>query len=131
MVFEPGIVEPSEFTFDGGSTAARLLLERADPAERPTAIFAGNDEAAYGVLFAAQELGLQIPRQLSICGYDDFSFSKYVWPGLTTIHQPAEDLLDMAAHLLIRLVKGEAVDARQAIIPPKLVPRGSTGPVLE
>jgi LacI family transcriptional regulator len=131
VAFRPEIVEPSEFTFDGGNTAARLLLERANPATRPTAIFAGNDEAAYGVLFAAQELGLQIPRQLSICGYDDFSFSKYVWPGLTTIHQPAEDLLDLATHLLIRLVKGEPIESRQAIIPPRLVLRGSTSPALE
>jgi DNA-binding LacI/PurR family transcriptional regulator len=129
VAFHPEWVEPTEYTFDGGNTAARLLLERKDLADRPTAIFAGNDEAAYGVLFAAQELGLQIPGELSVCGYDDFSFSKFVWPGLTTIHQPAEDLLDVAAHLLIRLVKGEPVEERQTILPPQLVLRGSTGPV--
>jgi LacI family transcriptional regulator len=131
VAYQPEWVEPTEFTFDGGYTAVRMLLERSDPALRPSAIFAGNDEAAYGALFAAQELGLQVPQQLSVCGYDDFSFSKFVWPGLTTIHQPAEDLLDVATHLLIRLVKGEPVDARQAILPPQLVLRGSTGPVAE
>jgi LacI family transcriptional regulator len=126
LAFDPGLVENSEFTFDGGYTAARLLLERPDPAARPTAIFAGNDEAAFGVLFAAQELGRVVPAQLSVCGYDDFALSKYIWPGLTTIHQPAEVLLDRAARLLIHLVKGEPVESRQVIVPPQLVMRGST-----
>ena len=123
LAFDPTLVEPSEYTFDGGYTAARLLLERAD---RPTAIFAGNDESAYGALYAAQELGLTIPSQLSIGGFDDFTLSKYVWPGLTTIHQPAEDLLDLATRLLIRLVKGEPIEERQVVVPPQLVVRGST-----
>ena len=62
-----------------------------------------------------------------MCGYDDFALSKFIWPGLTTIHQPAEELLDLAARLLIHLVKGEAVESRQVIVPPRLVLRGSTG----
>jgi LacI family transcriptional regulator len=128
LAYDPGLVENSEFTFDGGYTAGRLLLERPDPAARPTAIFAANDEAAYGVLFAAQELGWAVPGGLSVCGYDDFTLSKFVWPGLTTIHQPAEHLLDLAARLLIHLVKGEAVDSRQVIVPPQLVRRGSSAP---
>ena len=123
---DPGMVENTEFTFDGGYTAARLVLERRTAAERPTAIFAGNDEAAYGVLFAAQELGISVPGQLSVCGYDDFTVSKFIWPGLTTMHQPAEHLLDLAARLLIHLVKGEAVSERQVIVQPRLVVRGST-----
>jgi len=131
LPYDPALLENSEFTFDGGYTAARLLLERPAPAARPTAIFAGNDEAAFGVLFAAQELGRVVPTQLSVCGYDDFALSKYIWPGLTTIHQPAEVLLDRAARLLIHLVKGEPVDSRQIIVPPQLVTRGSTGMVAE
>ncbi len=122
----PDLVENTEFTFDGGYTAARLLLDQRAPAERPTAIFAGNDEAAYGVLFAAQELGIAVPQQLSVCGYDDFTVSKFIWPGLTTMHQPVEHLLDLAARLLIHLVKGEAVAERQVIVQPHLVLRGST-----
>jgi LacI family transcriptional regulator len=127
LPFDPTLFENTEFTFDGGYTAARLLLERSDPAARPTAIFSGNDEAALGVLYAAQELGRGVPAQLSVGGYDDFSLSKFVWPGLTTIHQPAEHLLDLAARLLIHLVKSEPVESRQVIVPPQLVVRGSTG----
>ena len=125
----PALVANTEFTFDGGYTAARLLLGGYTPAERPTAIFAGNDEAAYGVLFAAQELGIVVPQQLSVCGYDDFTVSKFIWPGLTTMHQPVEHLLDLAARLLIHLVKGESVSERQMIVQPQLVLRGSTAAV--
>jgi LacI family transcriptional regulator len=66
----------------------------------PTAIYAASDEAALGVLFAARELGLEVPEQLSICGHDDLITSARTWPGLTTIHQPVEDLMEHALRLL-------------------------------
>ncbi|MBI4928608.1 MAG: LacI family DNA-binding transcriptional regulator, partial [Anaerolineae bacterium] len=91
--YDPDLVKDSEFTFDGGYTATRLLMDFKHP---PTAIFCGNDEAAYGAIFAAQELGYQIPANLSICGYDDLAMSKQVWPGLTTVHLPIEELLETA-----------------------------------
>jgi LacI family transcriptional regulator len=122
----PDLVEDCELSFEGGFAAAHRLLEERPRAERPTAIFAGNDEAAYGVLFAVQEMGVSVPQQLSVCGYDDFAVSRFIWPGLTTVHQPAEKLLDLAARLLIQLVKGEAIPERQAIVQPHLALRGST-----
>ena len=121
---DPGLVQDSEFTFDGGYTAARLLVQLADP---PTAIYAASDEAAHGALFAAQELGLSVPGQLSICGHDDLAYSRHIWPGLTTIHQPAEEILEQAVRLLIDLLKGVSVSRTQVILPPYLVVRGSTG----
>lgn len=117
-------LEDSEFTFDGGYTATKLLMERR---ERLTAIFAGSDEAALGVLFAAQEMGLRVPGDLSVCGYDDFLLSKNIWPGLTTVHQPSEEMLELATRLLIKLVNGELVEEKQVVITPRLVIRGSTG----
>ncbi len=119
------LIENSEYTFDGGYTAARLLLQRA---ERPSAIFASNDEAAFGVLFAAQEMGLSVPGQLSVCGFDDLSFSKNIWPGLTTVHQPAEEIVGLATQLLIKLLKNEPVESTQVLVPSRLVLRGSTAP---
>jgi len=117
-------LEDSEFTFDGGYTATKLLMERQ---VRPTAIFAGSDESALGVLFAAQEMGLRVPGDLSVCGYDDFLLSKNIWPGLTTVHQPSEEMLEQATRLLIKLVNGEPVEEKQVVITPRLVVRGSTG----
>jgi DNA-binding LacI/PurR family transcriptional regulator len=96
-------------------------------ADRPTAIFAGNDEAAFGAVFAAQEMGLNIPGQLSICGYDDLSMAKNIWPGLTTVHQPAEEILEKATRLLIDMLKGKAVERNTMQVPARLVIRGSTG----
>jgi LacI family transcriptional regulator len=94
----------------------------------PTAIFAGNDEAALGVIFAAQERGLRVPDDLSVCGYDDLSLSKNIWPGLTTVHQPAEELLAQAALLLIRSLKGQSEEEKSVTIQSQLVIRGSTAP---
>jgi LacI family transcriptional regulator len=121
--FDPALVEDTEFTFDGGYTATRLLfsLEKS-----PSAIYAANDEAALGAVFAAQELGLTLPGQLSICGHDDLAISSHVWPALTTIHQPAEDMLEQAVRLLIDLLKGDPISGRQIILQPRLIVRGST-----
>lgn len=125
--YDPELVQPSEFTFDGGLTAARLLLTPSlHDLQPPTAIFAGSDEAAYGALYTSQELGLSVPSQLSICGYGDLPFSAHIWPGLTTVHQPDEEMLEQAVRLLFELLKG-AVPATQVVLPARLVARGSTG----
>lgn len=117
-------VHNTEFTFDGGYTAARLLLENS---ELPTAIFAGNDEAAYGVIFAIHEKGLRIPDHISVCGYDDILFSKQYWPGLTTVHQPADIMIEKALYMLIELLKGGKPEQMQITLPAHLALRGSTG----
>jgi DNA-binding LacI/PurR family transcriptional regulator len=126
LPFEPGLVENSENTFDGGYTACKLLLQRN---ARLTAIFAGNDEAAYGVIYALQEMGIPVPQQVSVCGFEDLAQSKKIWPGLTTIHQPADDMIAQATHMLIGILKGNPPREQQIFLPSQLVPRGSTGPV--
>jgi LacI family transcriptional regulator len=125
--YDPELVLPSEFNFDGGYTAARILLLRNISA-RPTAIFAGSDEAAYGALYAAQELGLDVPARLSICGHDDLPYSARIWPGLTTVHQPAEEMLERAVRLLIDLLRrsGSPPAETHLTLPSHLVIRGST-----
>jgi LacI family transcriptional regulator len=115
----------SESTFDGGRHAANILLKRSAP---PTAIFAGSDEAAFGVLFTARELGVEVPAQLSVCGYDDLSVSKAVWPGLTTTHQPAAETIARAVRMLIAILQEGDLPESQIIIPPELVIRGTTAP---
>jgi LacI family transcriptional regulator len=119
----PELVRNSEWTFDGGYTLTRLLCEGP---ERPTAIFAGSDEAAYGAIFAAQEMGLEVPRQLSICGFDDLALSKSIWPGLTTVHQPGEALVELASRMLIDLLKNKTSEKMEVVVPSRLVIRGST-----
>jgi LacI family transcriptional regulator len=122
--FDENLVRNSEWTFDGGYTLARLLREEPDP---PTAIFAGNDDAAYGVIYAAQEMGLQVPRDLSVCGYDDLNLSKNIWPGLTTVYQPADEMIERGVRMLIGMLKGDDSGPTILTIHSRLVIRGSTG----
>lgn len=117
------LVRSSEWTFDGGLILTRELLGQPDS---PTAIFAGNDEAAFGVMYAAQEMQVNIPQQLSVCGYDDLPFSKNIWPGLSTVHQPSEELVERSTHMLIDLLKGRQPAQSGIIITSQVIQRGST-----
>ncbi len=128
LAFDPALVISTDFTFQGGHQAAYHLLR--DPIARPSAIFAGNDEAAYGAIYAAQELGIAIPEGVSIAGFDDLAMSGQIWPGLTTIHQPAEELVEIATRQLIQKLKNRPGLPVQVLVPSRLVIRRSTGPLL-
>lgn len=114
--FEPHLVTDGEFDFDSGCLAARLFFALPEP---PTAIFAANDDMAAGVLAVAHDRGVEVPRQLSVVGFDDTTLARTVWPPLTTIHQPMFDLAFAAAGLLL---SGEFAHRR---LDHKLVERGS------
>ena len=116
-------LQDTEYTFDGGSTALRILMNQELP---PTAIFAGHDEAALGALFAAREMDIHVPDQLSIAGFEDLPMASQVWPRITTFHQPADDLLYEATRLLISTLKNSPSMAKQITLPGKLVVRNST-----
>jgi LacI family transcriptional regulator len=94
-------VRQGDFLFDSGLDAARHLL--ALP-KRPTAIFAANDDMAAGALMAAHEMGVAVPAQLSVAGFDDAALARTVWPPLTTVRQPTYDLSYQAADLLLQLL---------------------------
>lgn len=92
------LVQQGTFEFASGVRAAELLLGGAD---RPTAIFASNDEMAAGVLATAHRLGVAVPRQLSVAGFDDAPSAQVVWPSLTSVRQPVRLLAQEAAGLLL------------------------------
>jgi|SRR5579862_8936760 len=87
-----------DFSVQSGVRAGGAFLDRRN---RPTAIFASNDEMAAGVFAAAMMRGLILPRDLSICGFDDSSIAKLVWPTLTTIHQPLAHMARLATRQLL------------------------------
>lgn len=92
------LVEQGDFSFDSGLAVGTRLIELD---ERPTAIFASNDEMAAGVIAAAMTKGLRLPGDLSICGFDDSPIARLTWPPLTTICQPLNKMASAAfAHLL-------------------------------
>lgn len=94
----PSHLMPGDFSFQGGFAAAERLLDLHD---RPTAIFAANDDMAAAVVAAANKRGLQVPRDLSVVGFDDSPIARVIWPPLTTIRQPSLAMAAAAVDLLI------------------------------
>ena len=111
------------FTSPGGYAAAQALLTSA---QAPTAIFAGNDMIALGVLRAAAERGVQVPQQLSLVGFDDIEVSRYLHPALTTVGQHIGQLGEQAAERLLERVREPGLEAEQRLVEPTLMVREST-----
>jgi LacI family transcriptional regulator len=118
--FEPQMVVDGAFDFDSGVAGARALLDLPD---RPTAIFASNDDMAAGVLAVAHDRGINLPGELSVAGFDDTTLARTVWPPLTTIRQPMADLARTATQILI--AGGDITHKR---LPHELVERASVAP---
>lgn len=115
-----------DFHVEGGRAQAMTLLDRPD---RPTAIFAGSDLQALGTLEAARSLGLSVPDDLSIVGYDDIPLSRWVSPRLTTVHQPLRQMGVEAARLVLAASRGEdAPGTHRMDLATSLVVRDSTAP---
>lgn len=119
----PTVVD-SDFTAAGGRDATRRLLTGAD---RPTAIVFANDVMALSAIAVAAELGLRIPDDVSITGFDDTDLAGYVHPALTTVRADARGWGEVAARTLLALVDGEEA-ADTALPPAELVLRKSTAP---
>lgn len=126
-----GVLPSSELVVEGdfesptGYAAALRLLALSEP---PTAIFASNDNMAFGVLQAARERGLSPPDDLSIVGFDDTELARMVTPRLTTVRQPLAELGRTAVNLLARLLDGQRVEALRVELATRLVVRESTAP---
>lgn len=96
------LVVNGQFSFESGVEGGRRLLHLKD---RPTAIFASNDDMAAGVLHVAHEMGLEMPAQLSVAGFDDTPIARYVYPGLTTIRQPIRAMAGGAVECLVHSMR--------------------------
>jgi len=94
----------------------------------PTAIVAGNDQIAVAAIKAARDLGISIPAQLSIVGFDDMPDAALMQPALTTIKQPFDDVGKAATRLLLQMLSGEAVPTERVLVAPRLVVRETTAP---
>ncbi|MCQ9133407.1 LacI family DNA-binding transcriptional regulator [Streptomyces hilarionis] len=117
------LVEPSDMTEEGGHRAAVRLLARAD---RPTAVFAVNDIACVGALSAAEELGLSVPRDLSVVGYDNTSTSRLRHLWLTTVDNAGHEVGRRAARCLLDRIEGRGGAGRVQLAAPLLEIRGTT-----
>ncbi|WP_434598905.1 LacI family DNA-binding transcriptional regulator [Streptomyces sp. A5-4] len=121
---DPGLILFGDFHVEGGYDRAAEMLSRP---QRPTAIFAGSDLQALGVLEAARVHGLRVPHDLSVVGYDDVSIARWASPALTTVHQPLRQMAEEATQMLMRLRAQEPVSTRLELAT-SLVVRKSTAP---
>lgn len=124
LTADPSLVAYGDFHVEGGYERAMAMLR---PLDRPTAIFAGSDLQALGVLEAAGALGLRTPEDLSVVGYDDVPVAKWSRPALTTVHQPLRKMAEAASEMLLRLNAGERTTTRLELAT-SLVVRKSTAP---
>ena len=115
-------------SYSSGVQCARKLLN-VPVAKRPTAIFASNDEMAAGALAVIHGMGLGVPEDVSVVGFDDAPLASQVWPALSTIRQPIAEMAAQAADLLLRLLAGEPPEHAKRVIASSLMFRQSTGPV--
>lgn len=117
------LTEMTIFSVEGGHAAALRLLEHA-----PTGIVCGSDLMALGVIRAARERGLDVPRDLSVVGYDDSPLIAFTDPPLTTVRQSVRAIGEAAARALIDGINGHPAAPSEYLFRPELVVRGSTGP---
>ena len=121
---EEDMIARGAYSFESGIECTRALLTSSN---RPTAIFASNDEMAVGAITAAQEMGLKVPDDLSVAGFDDSILASRIIPRLTTIRRPVMQMARKAAVKLIAAVDGREEDAcRGVTLVPSLVIRDST-----
>ena len=120
---DPELVRHGSFHHHGGHEAALALLALPEP---PTAIFAGSDEQAFGVVEAARVTGRRVPQDLSVVGFDDLPVSRWFSPPLTTVRQPLVEMGRTAAAMLAEMIEERHPHGRQVELATELVVRSST-----
>lgn len=120
---DPSLIVIGDFHAESGREQGMKLLSLP---ERPTAIFAGSDLQAMGVYEAARALGISIPSELSVVGYDDLPVARWVGPPLTTVRQPLTEMAEEAAKLALALRRDPRLENRRMDLATSLVVRQST-----
>jgi LacI family transcriptional regulator len=119
LAVDPALMTGGNYTFETGLEAGRVLL--AGPA-RPSAIFSSNDEMAAGIVHAAHEAGLQVPRDVSLIGFDDTPIAAHMWPPLTTVRWPIKAMAHAAA---LKLINPERASLHNAFFQSQVIHRAS------
>ena len=121
------LVVPGDYTMEGGKRAA---VHFAGLRERPTAVFAGNDEMAIGLIAGLRHRGIDCPRDMSVIGFDDISVSQNYAPPLTTMRQPREKIGRIATETLVNILEGNRANPEpvRVVLQSELIVRESTAP---
>jgi DNA-binding LacI/PurR family transcriptional regulator len=127
LPLDPDLMQWGDFHVDGGFKEGMTMLSLP---QRPTAIFAGSDLQALGVLEAARILHLNVPSQLSVVGFDDLPLSRWTSPPLTTVRQPLAEMAAAAVRLVLAEERGEPSQNRSIELATSLLARETTAPLL-
>jgi len=125
LTVDPELVRSGNFHVESGHDNGMALLRLPRP---PTAVFAGSDLQALGLYEAARALGVRIPEELSVVGYDDLPVAVWAGPPLTTVRQPLMEMAEAAARLVVSISRGERPTNLRVDLATSLVVRQSTGP---
>lgn len=117
------VVVRGDFSRQSGYEAVRTFLET----ERADVVFAANDHMALGVMRYCQDIGMRVPEDIAVTGFDDNFFAEYLQPSLTTVQQPMHAIGDLAVENLIQIIEGGRARESQIILPTKLQIRRSCG----
>jgi LacI family transcriptional regulator len=112
VAVDTALIAPGDFSYRSGLAAAEALLALPD---RPTAIFASNDDMAAAVIAVAHRQRLDVPRALTVCGFDDTAMATTIWPELTTIRQPSGEMARIATRIAIAAVRSPAPGAKPLV----------------
>ena len=123
LALEPGLLVERPYELSEASEGLRSLMSTVPP---PTAVVCGNDVIAYGVLLEAERRGLNVPRDLSVMGFDDLEWSRHLRPSLTTMHLPTDEVWTRAGTYLVRHLTGLSTTLHHEV-DASLVVRESTG----
>lgn len=129
--YDPAIVRSTDFDYGEALAAARSILgsqEQPDRHDRPTAVFAASDTQALGALEAARQLGITVPRGLSVMAFDDTLVAAMASPPLSAVRQPFQELGHEATRVLLRLAEGKPPTTMRMELATELVLRMSTAP---
>jgi len=124
--FDPRLLVEGDYHESGGAQAMQQLFDRAVPF---TAVACGNDEMAAGAMDVIRSKGLSIPEDISLVGFDNARWARYLYPKLTTVNYPVGDMGAMAARWVLRQVYDDTSQEVQIMFDPHLVERASAGPV--
>jgi LacI family transcriptional regulator len=124
LVFEPSLVVPGDFSELSGCEAMNRLLSLPEP---PTAVFASNDEMAFGAMRALKGHGLCVPDDVSLVGFDDVPMAQYTSPPLTTVRQPMRDMGCQAVEMLLTQIRRDRLEQPGVVVPTRLIVRESSG----
>lgn len=125
ITIDPSLLVEGDFSIWSGLNGSKQFCTMKNP---PTAIFCMNDEMAIGTLQTLKSNNFRVPEDISVTGFDDISYARYIDPSLTTVAQPAEDIGKQAMDMLLCLIEGRELAQIECVLPVEFILRGSTAP---